>query len=146
MSLTVHLKNIGILKQADFSLGDITIICGKNNTGKTYTAYALYGFLQSWRSLTDFQITNDQVRKLLTEGSTKIELSPYLELANQMLPMLCERYHKQLDKIFAAEEGTFQNSEFHIETSAIQIQDEGFRAETGIKPRTIYYHIKGRRK
>ena len=49
MNLTVHLKNIGILKQAEFSLGDLTIICGDNNTGKTYAACALYGFLESWR-------------------------------------------------------------------------------------------------
>ena len=34
MSLTVRLKNVGILKQAEFSLGDLTILCGKNNTGK----------------------------------------------------------------------------------------------------------------
>ena len=51
MSLTIKLKNIGILKQAEFLLGDLTIICGKNNTGKTYATYALYGFLQSWRKL-----------------------------------------------------------------------------------------------
>ena len=48
MPLTVRLKNIGILKQAEFSLGDLTIICGENNTGKTYATYALYSFLKSW--------------------------------------------------------------------------------------------------
>lgn len=132
MNLTVHLKNIGILKQADFSLGDLTIICGKNNTGKTYTAYVLYGFLRSWRNLIDFEITADQVRSLLTEGSLRVELSQYVELANQMLTEVCERYPKQLDRIFAVPEGTFQNSEFHIKTSGIQIQDEKFRFEAGI--------------
>ena len=45
MSLKIRLKNLGILKYAEFSLGDLTLICGKNNTGKTYAAYALYGFL-----------------------------------------------------------------------------------------------------
>ena len=45
MSLKVQLKNFGILKQAEFSLGDLTIICGKNNTGKTYAAYAPTRFL-----------------------------------------------------------------------------------------------------
>ncbi len=132
MSLTVHLKNIGILKQADFSLGDLTIICGNNNTGKTYTAYALYGFLRSWRSLIDFQISDDQARSLLRDGSLKIELTQYLERAAQMLSEVCERYPEQLDGVFAAPEGTFQNSEFRIEPSTIHIQDEGFRVTTGI--------------
>jgi predicted ATPase len=39
------------LRQAEFSLGDLTIICGANNTGKTYATYALYGFLESWRNV-----------------------------------------------------------------------------------------------
>ena len=38
-----------VLKHAEFSLGDFTIICGENNTGKTYVTYALYGFLDLWR-------------------------------------------------------------------------------------------------
>ena len=45
--MKIHLKNFGILKQAEFELGDITIICGENNTGKTYAAYALFGFLNT---------------------------------------------------------------------------------------------------
>lgn len=29
-------------------LGDLTVIAGHNNTGKTYLAYSIYGFLKSW--------------------------------------------------------------------------------------------------
>ncbi|MEA1951032.1 MAG: AAA family ATPase, partial [Planctomycetota bacterium] len=43
--MKIMLKNLGAIKQAEFELGDLTIICGKNNTGKTYVTYALYGFL-----------------------------------------------------------------------------------------------------
>ena len=42
-------KNLGPIKEADFELGDLTIIAGRNNTGKTYLAYALYGFLKRWQ-------------------------------------------------------------------------------------------------
>ena len=31
-------------------LGDLTIIAGRNNTGKTYLAYTLYGFLKMWQA------------------------------------------------------------------------------------------------
>ena len=41
-------KNLGPIKEADLELGDLTIIAGRNNTGKTYLAYALYGFLKRW--------------------------------------------------------------------------------------------------
>ena len=48
-------KNLGPIKQADLELGDLTIIAGRNNTGKTYLAYALYGFvkhLKRWSTST----------------------------------------------------------------------------------------------
>ena len=44
-------KNIGPIKEAELELGDLTIIAGRNNTGKTYMVYTLYGFLKSLREL-----------------------------------------------------------------------------------------------
>ena len=41
-----HFKNIGPIKKAELELGDLTIIAGRNNTGKTYLVYTLYGFLK----------------------------------------------------------------------------------------------------
>ena len=132
MSLTVRLKNIGILKHAEFSLGDLTLICGENNTGKTYATYALYSFLESWRKFIHVSINDDLIHNLLTDGALKINLAQYIEKANQMLAEACKRYPEQLDKIFAATEGTFHNSEFHIEPSTIHLQDHGFKHETKI--------------
>ena len=132
MSLTVRLKNIGILKQAKFSLGDLTLICGENNTGKTYATYALYSFLESWRKFIHISINDDHIHNLLKDGAIKINLAQYIEKANQMLAEACKRYPEQLDKIFAAAEGTFHNSEFYIEPSTIHLQDHGFKNETEI--------------
>ena len=50
-SAIFRLKKIGPIKEAEMELGDLTIIAGRNNTGKTYLAYALYGFLKIWREL-----------------------------------------------------------------------------------------------
>ena len=52
--MRISLKNLGILKKAEFSLGELTIICGKNNTGKTYATYALFGFLLGWKSFLEY--------------------------------------------------------------------------------------------
>ena len=46
LPLTFTFKNVGPVRNADLELGDLTIIAGRNNTGKTYLAYTLYGFLQ----------------------------------------------------------------------------------------------------
>ena len=49
--MTFHFEKIGPVDSADIALGDLTIIAGRNNTGKTYLVYALYGFFkrcESW--------------------------------------------------------------------------------------------------
>lgn len=120
MSLTVKLKNIGILKQAEFSLGDLTIICGENNTGKTYAACALFGFLESWRKFIRFPISNTQIQQARTEP-VKIDLAQAID---DTLTVACEKYTEQLDTIFAASEGTFQKSEFHLVPSEINIKNK----------------------
>ena len=125
MPLTVRLKNIGILKQAEFSLGDLTLICGENNTGKTYAAYALYGFLQSWHNLIRIPVSDHQVHTLLTDGYLNIELAQYVKKADQILAEACKRYSEQLYSVFAAPKDAFQNSEFHVEPSTIHIPKRG---------------------
>ena len=125
MSLTVKLKNIGILKQAEFSLGDLTLICGENNTGKTYASYALYGFLRSWHNLIHIPISDHQVHTLITDGSLNIELAQYVKKADQILAEACKRYSDQLYSVFAAPKEAFQNSEFHIKPSTIHIPKRG---------------------
>ena len=124
MSLTVRLKNIGILKQAEFSLGDLTIICGENNTGKTYAACALYGFLKSWHQFIRFPISDAQIQQARTER-VKIELS---QATDDMLTEACKKYTEQLHKTFAAPEDTFQNSEFRLLTDKINIEDKKFNS------------------
>ena len=129
MSMTIRLKNLGILKHAEFSLGDLTIICGENNTGKTYATYALYGFLRSWRELMDFSIGDAQIQRLLTEGVLTIGLSQYVKTANQMLAEACKKYNHQLDEVFAATEGRFRNSEFYIEVEIPDIRNMKYERE-----------------
>ena len=142
MSLKVQLKNFGILKQAEFSLGDLTLICGKNNTGKTYAAYALYGFLHAWRGLIDFKVSDAQVQNLLTDGGIKIGLREYAEKAAGLLAAACKGYTDELDAVFAATEGRFLSSEFHIQTGAIDIRDKEFKREMGIVPERLLRYSK----
>ena len=126
MSLKIRVKNLGILKHAEFSLGDLTIICGENNTGKTYATYALYGFLRAWGTFISSPISDAQIQSLLTDGVLKINLAPYVKSAERKLAIACKRYTTQLDNVFAAREGQFHNSEFHIQPGVIDLRDKEY--------------------
>lgn len=59
--VTFQFKNIGPVKEAEMELGDLTIIAGRNNTGKTYLAYTLYGFLKKWKRWVDTRFSRRTV-------------------------------------------------------------------------------------
>lgn len=46
-SAKFQFRNLGPIKEAELELGELTIVAGRNNTGKTYLTYALYGFLRA---------------------------------------------------------------------------------------------------
>ena len=143
MSLKIRLKNLGILKYAEFSLGDLTIICGENNTGKTYAAYALHGFLDSWRKHLRFPVNDDHVQNLLANIVIKIDLAEYVKMADRMLAKACQRYTDQLDTVFAAREGRFHNSEFRVQTVTLNdILDKEYEGTIEVHKLPAFHYFK----
>ncbi|RJP25405.1 MAG: hypothetical protein C4527_17195 [Candidatus Omnitrophota bacterium] len=120
--MKIKVKNLGALKQAEFELGKITIICGENNTGKTYATYALFGFLSFWREAFAMVIPDQVVTSLLTEGTTHLDIHQYIQKADQILDEGCIVYTKQLPSYFASSEKNFETSEFHIKLDSHDIQ------------------------
>ncbi len=112
--MKIKLKNLGALRQAEFELGDLTIICGQNNTGKTYATYALFGFLSFWRDAFTIDLPSDLINRLLNEGFANLDLAHYIKDADSILQQGCSAYTQQLPKVFAASPKNFAESEFCI--------------------------------
>ncbi|CCI19788.1 conserved hypothetical protein [Microcystis aeruginosa PCC 9807] len=122
--MKVKIKNLGILKQAEFSLGDFTIICGRNNTGKTYATYALFGFLDTWRRLLTWPTfgLKEKINQLLSDGVISLDLQEYVQQCESILTTGCQRYVQQIPEVFAANEERFKNVDFQIELNFDNIQ------------------------
>ena len=113
--MRISLKNLGILKKAEFSLGELTIICGKNNTGKTYATYALFGFLLGWKSFLEARISNQTIEALFKDGVTRIDVTSYAKRAGNILTRGCQEYTQQLPRIFASKADRFKDTTFLLE-------------------------------
>jgi AAA ATPase domain len=112
--MKVKIKNLGALKQAEFSLGDLTIVCGYNNTGKTYATYALFGFLYTWRRMFSIQINDDKIEQLLADGVIRLALPEYIKQSEQIVTKGCQAYTQELPKIFAAPPKLFKKTDFQV--------------------------------
>ncbi len=109
--MKISVKNLGVLKQAEFELGELTLICGGNNTGKTYATYALFGFLQHWKSFLEVAIPNRTINALLTGDVTRVNVAMK---ADDILRRGCRKYTQQLSKLFASRPEHFKNTTFQV--------------------------------
>lgn len=122
-----ELKNIGAIKQAKIELGKLTVICGKNNTGKTYINYTLYGFLSHLRqkpfskflrlaSSNAFKSINKETlnAEFKKTGIIKIDLKEAEKDLNHLLTLLTQLYTEKLEEIFSANADEFAEAEFHL--------------------------------
>lgn len=112
--MKIQIKNLGALRQAEFELGDLTIICGNNNTGKTYATYALYGFLAFWRNVFSIKVREETVHQLLNEGATELNIQDYIKDAQAILKQGCIAFTEQLPTVFASSDKHFSESEFVV--------------------------------
>ena len=124
--MRIKLKNLGVLTQAEFTLGDLTILCGGNNTGKTYATYALFGFLSFWREQFFIRVKDEEIQRLLDDGTVHIDLLAYAQHAQTIVEQGCQEYARQLPRVFAAPEERFQETEFQVYLDAqnIHLKDE----------------------
>ncbi len=83
--MKITLNNLGPIKKASFELADLTVICGKNNTGKTYATYALFGFLETWQRYVMVDISRQQIDEIVNNGVTNINLSNYANKSKDIL-------------------------------------------------------------
>lgn len=107
------LENLGCLKDVDIELGNLTIICGKNNTGKTYINYAIYGFLSTWDSNIDFNLDHE-IESLFQEGTVSIDLSSLEDSFIQALHKSAHDYSKSLYKLFSVDKDFFKNAKLNV--------------------------------
>ncbi|MBP9742893.1 MAG: AAA family ATPase [Burkholderiales bacterium] len=142
--MKITIKNIGIFEHVEYELGDLNIICGGNNTGKTYATYALYGFLDYWKNsirhyspLIYAPISQKLITQLMETGSISIPLVCDQITIDEIMNKICNVYSQQvLPKIFATKQEYFKDSLFLInipvsELKLLETYDKKWQSSTG---------------
>ena len=126
-------KNIGPIKQAGLELGDLTIIAGQNNTGKTYLVYTLYGFLKwfyeykrhlprLFRERGLFDKIKSIAEKVGAGEKDSISFEEFETLGMLMLKRYSTLFSlNYIKQIFSSPNGEFDDAKFFIE---VEIEKE----------------------
>lgn len=134
MSGTYHLtnsftmKNLGSLEYADISLKPLTILCGKNNTGKTWLMYSIYGFLKN--DLDNLNGINNIIDNLKENGTFYFNLSEWVEKNYKSFIGSIERINKNnLMNLFNSSYELFEDTSFSWNVDLNTLQDNIFKSE-----------------
>lgn len=106
-----HFENLGLLDQADLELADLTLVCGENNTGKTYATYAVYGFLRSWRGILRYVLEEEIDALLKDDDQNRIDLAAMFHgKVDDYLARLGREYVSGLPRAFATDSNVFEHT------------------------------------
>lgn len=119
--MKITITNLGVFKFAEYELADLTIICGKNNCGKTYATYALYGFFDFFQLGYRLKVKESDIKELINKGSLLMPLDTSIDKFNQYLLEACQEFKRYLPKIFAAQPNSFKDSDIKIQVSQADI-------------------------
>lgn len=117
-------KNLGAIKEAEIEMGNLTIISGKNNTGKTYLTYAIWGILSNRLTyvIENYNFFNAIDKAIfaseLNVGITKeIDLSILKDNFKAKFSHNISQYGKQINKIFDSPKNNFKKTVIKVEVS-----------------------------
>ena len=125
-------KKLGPLYQGEIELADLTVICGENNTGKTYITYALYGLFRSWRRHSEFEPTSQELDALEETGLLKIDLRIKLaQTKKELKDRLASNFQEHLPELLAAKSNATLDTRIKLDFSiGEQWQEKEFFDET----------------
>ena len=153
---TFRFSNVGPVKDAALKLGRLTVIAGRNNTGKTYITYALYGFLKSWmnwettpivleNTLDDFPSIAAITNNLYTTGHSEVSVSPS-ELARQRTLLsrkIGQAFSSQFRDVFNSRRDSFRDAELMVDIDSLTLNQLPSRATLRFGPHTISISYNG---
>jgi hypothetical protein len=108
--MKISIEKLGVFEKTELDIGDLTILCGENNTGKTYVTYALYGFLDFWGERFMFPVKEKWASELLDTGECKIKKTDLFQQFSQAWKKACEAYVQEgvLAECFGGDKARFK--------------------------------------
>lgn len=125
-------RNIGPVREAELELGRLTIIAGRNNTGKTYLSYTIYGLIKAFQNSStigepatsrELQFIQDLVQDLEVGSVVGIPFS--LEKIYRERESLLDWFSATFSESHLAEIFSSSRKEFSKSSVSLQIPDYG---------------------
>jgi len=138
--MKLQLKNLGAIQNVALKPKPLTIICGKNNTGKTYAMYSLWSLVELSFNV-DFPQVKELSNTLNNEGEVSFNIFDFFE--KNIIDMV-DRINliliKTLPKTFNTDVDFFNGAEMFLDVNKIEFLD---RLSDNINSDTLFDTLRG---
>ena len=119
--MNVEFKNLGFVKNIELNLDkNLIVLCGPNNSGKTYVAYALYGLMKYKSQVPTSKKIISKIKNLFEEGQIDIDIKKLLENDSEnFLELISKSYIERISGVFAAEKINFNKFDLNLKLNNI---------------------------
>lgn len=112
--MKVSFSNLGPIGQAELTLAPLTVVCGRNNTGKTYMSYSFFGMTDYLRKGHPFNISPAIISELLETGTAHIDIDECIAQIDTYLTDVSDGASQLLPLFFASNPGHFKKSAINV--------------------------------
>ena len=109
-------KDIRPLSEGVIDLNKLTVLCGENNTGKTYVTNTIYSFLDTWDEHIGWEVPDSVISDLFKNGVIKINLQEVIvDNFMEIKRSLSKSFLKRLPDYLACSDSILENACFDFD-------------------------------
>jgi len=132
------IKNLGFISEGEIEIKPLTILCGQNNTGKTWAMYGMYGCLERLPANPPLPKISEVAAGLSETGEVSLDMAQWVDEHYKKILELIHRGGKnRLARIFNVDKSIFENTSLDWQISkadmmqSIRANTFDFRLEVG---------------
>jgi predicted ATPase len=138
-NINFSVKDLGFIRSGNISLNDLTIVCGGNNSGKSYLAYIIYGLLRNFFNLIELPIESSKALLNSWEEKKFVEINVKEYLGKINIKKVGEKFSKRLDDYFSTTE-YFNNSSVDIDMKP-SLRNEKYEGKIEVRGIAVEYEL-----
>lgn len=123
-------EQLGGVKSGEVDFKPLTILCGPNNTGKTWVMYALYGFIEKLSGNLKLPEVKKIISSLYEDGSAELDLEEWIRKHfAEILRKINKQASSRLSSVFNSGQGVFDGAKFTWNISETELIDSAYNQQ-----------------
>ncbi|PWK05963.1 AAA family ATPase [Tumebacillus permanentifrigoris] len=120
--LQYRFQNLGPIETGEVQVKNLTILCGENNTGKTYGTYAIYGLS---KELSHLEMEFPELIDMQNEdvGEIQVDLEDALDQLDTKLDTVCFEFSRNLFRLFSVKFDAFASADIGLQVDIEQFKN-----------------------